>query len=196
MLAAVAPSSFESGDARAAGLRRELEAYRRAHGPVSGAFVDRMLELARSPGAFSRDHIEPGHFTASAFVVCPERTRVLLVQHAKLQRWLQPGGHVEAGDQSLISAAEREVREETGLSGLTLLSEGVFDIDIHDIPARATEGAHQHFDVRYAFAARSTELVASDEVRGARWVELAAVPELTGEESVLRCVKRLASLWG
>jgi 8-oxo-dGTP pyrophosphatase MutT (NUDIX family) len=155
-----------------------------------------MLELAALPGAFSRDHIAPGHFTASAFVVCPERRRVLLVHHAKLQRWLQPGGHVEADDPSLLAAAEREVHEETGLASLLRLSDGVFDVDIHPIPERPKEAAHHHFDVRYAFAARSTELVPSDEVRGVRWVELARVSELTDEESVLRCVKRLVSLFG
>jgi 8-oxo-dGTP pyrophosphatase MutT (NUDIX family) len=155
-----------------------------------------MLELAASPGAFSREHTEPGHFTASAFVMCPERRRVLLVHHAKLGRWLQPGGHVEAADPSLLWAAEREVREETGLASLFPLSDAVFDVDIHEIPAKPQEGAHQHFDVRYAFAARSTELVGSDEVRGVRWVELARVPELSDEESVLRCVQRLRTLAG
>ncbi len=181
---------------RAAGLARELEAYRRSQAPDRASVVERMLELAALRGAFSREHVEPGHFTASAFVVCPERRRVLLVHHAKLERWLQPGGHVEAGDPSLRSAAEREVREETGLDSLSPLSEGVFDVDIHAIPARPKEGAHQHFDVRYAFVARSTRLVGSDEVRGVRWVELARVPELTGEDSVLRCVQRLAALVG
>jgi 8-oxo-dGTP pyrophosphatase MutT (NUDIX family) len=155
-----------------------------------------MLALCGAPGAFSREHLAPGHFTASAFVVCPERRRLLLVHHAKLQRWLQPGGHVEAGDRSLISAAEREVAEETGVRELVPLGGGVFDVDIHDIPARPQEGAHQHFDVRYAFVARSAELVASDEVRGVRWVELAAVPEWSPEQSIVRCVRRLQQRLG
>jgi 8-oxo-dGTP pyrophosphatase MutT (NUDIX family) len=184
------PSPTDLAFARVARLRRELEAYREQDAERARV-ADRMLELSRLPGAFSREHLEPGHFTASAFVVCPERRRVLLIQHAKRQRWLQPGGHVEAGDQGLISAAEREVAEETGVSGLVPLSDGVFDIDVHAIPARPNEGAHQHFDVRYAFAAPSADLVASDEVRGVRWVEFAAVPALNPEESIVRCVKRL-----
>lgn len=179
----------------AADLRRALQRYHEEN-PASADIVGRMLALSSLPGAFSREHLDPGHFTASAFVVCPERRRVLLVHHAKLQRWLQPGGHVETGDQSLMSAAKREVAEETGVSAIVPLLDGVFDIDIHAIPERPKEGPHQHFDVRYAFAASSAELVASQEVRGARWVDFARVQELTEEDSVVRCVKRLTQRLG
>src|SRR5437762_10909961 len=69
-------------DAREAGFRR------------------RMLELARMTGACGRRHMSPGHFTASAFVLSPDYDEVLLIFHKKLGRWLQPGGHVDAGDAS------------------------------------------------------------------------------------------------
>jgi 8-oxo-dGTP pyrophosphatase MutT (NUDIX family) len=182
-------------DLPAADLRRQLQSYREEHA-ASADVAGRMLALSSHPGAFSREHLDPGHFTASAFVVCPERRRVLLIHHAKLHRWLQPGGHIELGDRSVMAAAQREVAEETGVSGLVPLVDGVFDIDIHAIPARPKEGPHQHFDVRYAFAASSAVLVASDEVRGARWVDFARVPELTLEDSVVRCVKRLMQRFG
>lgn len=140
---------------------------------------------------FSRAHLDPGHFTASAFVLCPEGRRLLMIHHAKLGRWLQPGGHVEPSDVSLHAAAEREAKEETGVVGLEPWSPGIFDLDIHLIGASTREGAHSHFDVRYAFRARGEALRASAEVRGARWVELDKVRELNPEESVVRCVERL-----
>jgi 8-oxo-dGTP pyrophosphatase MutT (NUDIX family) len=171
---------------------RELEEHAVAW-PDNAAAVARMLELERGPhDPFSRRHVEPGHFTASAFVLCPERRRVLLIHHAKLGRWVQPGGHVEASDPDLLSAARREVLEETGVAVGSALG-GVFDVDIHVIPANPKEQAHLHFDVRYAFVADSERLLSSPEVLGARWVELAAVAQLTDEDSVLRCVKRLRS---
>jgi 8-oxo-dGTP pyrophosphatase MutT (NUDIX family) len=156
-----------------------------------------MLDLLASPGdRFSRARLDPGHFTASAFVLCPEGRRLLLVHHAKLGRWLQPGGHIEESDRSLLSAAEREAREETGVSLLEPLGVGIFDVDVHWIPPSTREGQHTHFDVRYAFRARSDRLVASAEVRDARWVDLEAVADLNPEESVIRCVERLRSpLW-
>jgi 8-oxo-dGTP pyrophosphatase MutT (NUDIX family) len=175
-------------------LSSELEEHARAY-PPNAPVVARMRELLDSDGQpYSRSQIEPGHFTASAFVLCPERRRVLLVHHAKLGRWLQPGGHVEASDSDLESTARREVTEETGVWPGQRLGSGIFDVDIHAIPGRPKEGAHLHFDVRYAFVAEGNTLSASDEVLGARWVELSAVAGLTDEESVLRCIVRLAAL--
>jgi 8-oxo-dGTP pyrophosphatase MutT (NUDIX family) len=170
----------------------DLEEHARAW-PESAPVVARMIELSKQAGdPFSRRLVEPGHFTASAFVLSPERRRVLLVHHRKLARWLQPGGHVEASDADLVAAARREVLEETGISVGAPLG-GVFDVDVHAIPASRKDGAHLHFDVRYAFVALSDRLEASPEVLAARWVELDAVPLLTDESSVLRCVERLRS---
>jgi 8-oxo-dGTP pyrophosphatase MutT (NUDIX family) len=186
-------------------LRAELVAYRQRQ-PERSAVVERLLELLEQPGdAFSRAHLDPGHFTASAFVICPERQRLLLIRHPKLGRWLQPGGHIEPGDASCLAAAQREVREETGVAQLVPLggrdvpagsAEGIFDVDVHLIPANAREGAHAHFDVRYAFEARTAQLTVSDEVKAARWVELEAVAALNDEESIARPVRALLGLRG
>jgi 8-oxo-dGTP pyrophosphatase MutT (NUDIX family) len=171
-----------------------LEDHARAY-PERGAVVVRLQHLlSGSAEPFSRHQIEPGHFTASAFVVSPERQRVLLIHHAKLRRWLQPGGHVERTDADLRAAALREAREETGVVGLDELTPGIFDVDIHVIPGSSKESGHLHFDVRYAFLAHSDRLLASSEVQEARWVALEAVHTLTTDASVLRCVDRLRSL--
>ena len=60
-----------------------------------------------------------GHVTASAFIVNPATKQVLLLQHKALGSLLQPGGHVEPADKTILAAAEREVMEETGLSRAT-----------------------------------------------------------------------------
>ena len=180
------------------GLGAELEAYGQRH-PQRRAVVEQLLALLERPGdAFSRAHLAPGHFTASAFVVCPERRRLLLIRHPKLGRWLQPGGHIEPADTSCLDAARREVREETGVAELVPLAAqglegGIFDVDVHQIPANAREGAHAHFDVRYAFEARTALLAVSGEVKAARWVELEAVAALNDEESIARPVRALIS---
>jgi 8-oxo-dGTP pyrophosphatase MutT (NUDIX family) len=163
--------------------------------PGNTQAVAAMLELLGGAGdPFSRQRVVPGHFTASAFVLCPERRRVLLIHHKKLGRWLQPGGHVEPSDVDLAAAAQREVAEETGIVVAAPLGDGIFDVDVHQIPVTPKIGAHRHFDVRFAFLAKSLDVQASDEVLGVRWVELDAARSLTDEDSVLRCVERLRQL--
>jgi 8-oxo-dGTP pyrophosphatase MutT (NUDIX family) len=153
-----------------------------------------MLRLLERPMPFSRGSLEPGHFTASAFVLSSDRRRVLLIHHKKLGRWLQPGGHVEASDEDLWGAARREVSEETGVTSLRSPQEGIFDLDIHEIPDTPREPAHRHFDVRYLFVADNEQLVASPEVDAARWVPLGGVRELNSDASVVRCTDILGRL--
>jgi 8-oxo-dGTP pyrophosphatase MutT (NUDIX family) len=161
--------------------------------PREQAFRQRMLELLEQPAASSRSHFRPGHLTASGFVLSPERDAVLLIFHKKLGIWVQPGGHIEPADTSLAAAARREVAEEVGLALAADAAAKIFDLDIHTIPARKDEPAHEHFDVRYCFQSPTRDFVQSDEVAGARWAELSRIDQLTTDESVLRAVRKLAS---
>jgi 8-oxo-dGTP pyrophosphatase MutT (NUDIX family) len=153
-------------------------------------FVPQFLELLKSPRSFHRDHL-PGHITASAWIVDEEKEHALLVHHAKLNRWLQPGGHAD-GDEDVLNVAAREVDEETGLSNLQLLIPGIFDIDIHPIPARKDFHEHLHYDVRFAFvASRKIELKISDESHDLKWVKLKDVAEMTEQNSsILRMIRK------
>jgi 8-oxo-dGTP pyrophosphatase MutT (NUDIX family) len=166
----------------------------RAYAPEDEAergFRARMLTLLEEPEPFSRSSFTPGHFTASAFVLDPERRAVLLILHAKLHRWLQPGGHVNPEDTDILAAARREVLEEVGLDDLPLDHEGIFDLDIHPIPAIKAEPPHEHFDVRFLFRAPSLAHAAGSDARASRWVNLHDVNELESDRSVLRAIQKL-----
>ncbi len=153
-----------------------------------------MLELLTTAGdPFSRDHFEPGHFTASGFVLSPDGDSVLLVLHRKLGRWLQPGGHVDPEDGDLFVAACREVAEETGVSGLKHV-DGVFDVDIHPIPARKIEPAHEHFDVRFLMRCEATDLTISDESHDAAWVPIAEIDQRMSDPCEARVIRKLQLL--
>lgn len=156
---------------------RHLDAMRRA--------------LTHGASVCTRSWFDPGHFTASAFVLAPDRTGLLLVHHSKLQRWLQPGGHLEATDPDPVAAARREVLEETGLHAITIDGSGLFDVDVHEIPARKDEPAHLHLDLRFAFVAAHSAVVAGDGVDAARFVPFVELDAITSDESVRRAVRKL-----
>ncbi|MGB5566420.1 MAG: hypothetical protein WBN93_08820, partial [Acidimicrobiia bacterium] len=45
------------------------------------AVVGRALELVESGDSTNRDRFDPGHFTASGFVVSPDGSSLLLIHH-------------------------------------------------------------------------------------------------------------------
>ena len=117
-----------------------------------------------------RTQFDPGHMTASGFVASPDRTSLLLIHHGKLRRWLQPGGHIEAGDATVEDAVRREVAEETGLSALDRVGTSLARLDAHPIPERADEPGHIHIDLAMGFIARNSDIGVVDEILDARWV--------------------------
>lgn len=151
-------------------LKDQLSAYL-VRWPEDFEAVAPILAL-NGPEAFDRSTM-PGHVTASAILV-NRVGEVLLIHHKSLDRWLQPGGHVEPADESLPMAALREAVEETGIdpAALTLADPVPVHIDVHAIPAnpRKTEGAHWHYDIRYRFDCDDPELTPRlEEVHAAEW---------------------------
>jgi ADP-ribose pyrophosphatase YjhB (NUDIX family) len=140
---------------------------------------------------FSRGSFLPGHFTASAFIVSPDGHDLLLIFHEKLQRWLQPGGHIDETDRDVVAAALREVREEVGIVDLSLLQQAPLDVDVHEIPARKSEPSHAHFDVRFLLRAHSRAFVAGSDAAAARWMPLAQLSAELSDRSVMRAVEKL-----
>lgn len=151
-----------------------------------------MLELLAQPDAMSRDLFEPGHFTVGAFAVHGDS--VMMVHHRRLGIWLEPGGHIDDGDMTLEAAAARELFEETGIVAGQVRA-GLFDVDVHDIPAGKGEPPHKHFNVSYHFAAASADVVVAAEVAAARWVRFGEVAQLTLDPAVRRAAAKLEEIY-
>ena len=159
--------------------------------PGESHAVARFIEfLAGNPNAFERS-LQTGHITGSAWLVDATGHHVLLTHHKKLNKWIQLGGHAD-GDGDVLAVAMREAREESGLRSIEPVSLQIFDVDVHQIPARPTEPKHLHWDVRYALRSTDTEPPSlSDESHKLRWVEIAELNRITQEESMLR----MAAKW-
>ncbi|MFJ7999426.1 NUDIX hydrolase [Streptomyces sp. NPDC096310] len=115
----------------------------------------------------------PGHVTAGAILVGPDG-RILHILHNTTQKWLLPGGHLEASDNTLLQAASRELAEETGIPPHVVTPHGEvpLHVDVHPIDANPAKGepAHQHFDFRFLF--RTTADIGdlqTEEVSEAAW---------------------------
>ncbi|HEU4887852.1 MAG TPA: NUDIX hydrolase [Thermoanaerobaculia bacterium] len=155
-----------------------------------------MMELLEiTQDAFSRRYFMPGHITASCYII-DDAGRLLLHHHKRLDRWLQMGGHVE-GDESPDLAALREGREESGLPDLVQMTDGIFDLDIHPIPAAKGEPDHAHFDIRYLACTASPEAAVADraESNDLAWVTLDRAAELMPGPESARVLRKIERLW-
>jgi 8-oxo-dGTP pyrophosphatase MutT (NUDIX family) len=160
------------------------------------AMRDRLIAfVTANADAFERT-LAAGHVTASAWIVDPARTRALLAHHRKLDKWLQLGGHAD-GDPDVRGAALREAREESGLTSLRFAADGIYDLDVHAIPERPGEPAHEHYDVRFALEADPAEpLVTSAESHALAWIALGDLAAYGADESVLRLARKTGRILG
>jgi 8-oxo-dGTP pyrophosphatase MutT (NUDIX family) len=179
-------------DLRLVDLETRLASYEPSDDREVGYLNSMLTLLASGGGSLSRHHFDPGHFTASGFVVSPDRSSLLLVHHVKLDKWLQPGGHVERSDADLENAARREVLEETGLRDMEMI--GLLDVDVHRCPARGEDPHHDHFDVRFGYWAGSVEVAAGEGTSKVVWFPLDEVVAWKDRPSMSRPAKKLLVL--
>jgi 8-oxo-dGTP pyrophosphatase MutT (NUDIX family) len=152
--------------------------------------VQRTIHFVEAnPNCFERSLLT-GHITAAAWILNNEATHTLLIHHRKLDKWLQPGGHCD-GETDVISVAAKEAIEETGLQVVPLY-ENIFDVDIHEIPARPGIPAHLHYDIRFVFKASMTneQLLPNEEVKALRWMKLEDVHSFNDSRSIVRMVEK------
>ena len=133
-------------------------------------------------------------FVASGFIVTPDRTRALLIWHKKLQKWVQPGGHIDP-DELPHEAALREVAEEVGVHAALVIDASrqlhvtnseerqvpePYVIFKEYIPATPHESAHIHIDLMYVMEHPFCDIraISDREIASAQWFLLDEIVQL------------------
>jgi len=136
------------------------------------------------------------HFTTSAWIINKERTKVLMIYHNIYKSWAWVGGHAD-GEEDLFSVINREIEEETGLTNLKPIINGIYGINIVPVDNHIKRGkivnSHLHVDVEYLFEAdESIPLrIKEDENSGVKWVDINKVNDYTTEERMKPIYERL-----
>lgn len=145
-----------------------------------------LLEWLSEPDVFERKN-ERAHFTASAWVVNPERTKVLMIYHNIYDSWAWMGGHAD-GEENLFAVAEREAKEESGITDIKAISEEIASVEILTVSGHEKHGkhvpSHLHLNATYFFEApEEQELsVKPDENSGVMWIDMDDIKNKSSEK--------------
>ncbi|WP_035054815.1 NUDIX hydrolase [Carnobacterium pleistocenium] len=129
---------------------------------------------------------EFAHLTASAWIVNPERTKVLMAYHNIYQSWSWIGGHAD-GNEDLLEVALKETTEETGLVGIFPILKDIYSLEILGVPSHIKKSnpiaTHLHLNVTYLIEANETEetTVKTDENSAIKWMDLVEAVEACSE---------------
>jgi 5,10-methenyltetrahydrofolate synthetase len=145
-----------------------------------------ILHCLETEQAVYRRENRLAHLTASAWVVNPARTKVLMAYHNIYHSWSWLGGHAD-GETDLLAVARREVCEESGLAAVRPLSEEIFSLEVLTVDGHVRRGeyvsSHLHLNVTYLLEADDAAPLAvkPDENSGVAWFTPEAAVEASAE---------------
>ena len=173
-----------------------LDRYR-PEGDTEAADIQRVRALLEASGDPYRRDL-PLHVTASALIVHPPTSRILLRWHQRQQAWLQVGGHGDPGETDPLAIVAREAEEETGLIDLVPWPDAeIKQVVIVDVPPGKGEPAHQHADVRFFMATASPEAIRAENAQAQlRWLTLPEARDTTSEPNLRETLARIEPLLG
>lgn len=129
---------------------------------------------------------ENAHITVSAWVVNPDKTKVLFAFHNIYNSWAWLGGHAD-GETELPLVAMKEAKEESGIRNPKLLSEKIFSVEVLPVSGHLKNGryvsSHLHLNFTYLIEAEETEAlsVKNDENSNVAWLTFDEVMEKSTE---------------
>lgn len=155
-----------------------------------------ILQKIREQGDALLYRSAPAHFTSSALILNPGRTKTLLIFHRQFQSWTYPGGHAD-GDGDLLEAAVREAKEETGLSDAVPLSGEILSLDLLPVSENRKGGrlvpAHTHLSASFVLLAGEEQPLHANpaETGGLCWTPVEKLDERCREAHMRAIFRKL-----
>lgn len=169
-------------------ILHQLKTYKPFNEKESLMVLQAIQFVERNPDYLYRSCLS-GHVTGGAWIVNKNLTHALLCHHKKLNRWLHLGGHAD-GDESALTTAVREAKEESGLH-VAIFNNSIFDVDVHSISYSKGVPTHLHIDIRYLLTAdMDQELIVSEESNALKWVSIDELSWIEGDDSLLRMIEK------
>ena len=138
---------------------------------------------------------EFGHFTASAWVINKEKTKVLMIYHNIYKSWAWTGGHAD-GENNLLRTAIRELKEGTGVKNVKVINNDIFLLEIVCVNGHIKKGkyvsSHVHLNLTFLLEVDEKERlrIKEDENSGVKWVDIEEVEKISNEKWIKENVYR------
>ncbi len=166
-------------------IYEQIKAYRPCNEQEEQDRKELLKWLESGLDIWSRD-CRAAHLTASAWIVSPDRTKVLMAYHKLYRSWSWLGGHAD-GDHDLLHVAEKEVSEESGLAEFRPVSKDIYSLEILTVDGHVKKGvyvpSHLHLNVTYLIEADPVLPVRpkEDENKAVQWFEKDAAVSASSE---------------
>lgn len=136
------------------------------------------------------------HMSASAMVVNPAHTHVLMAYHNIYGTWAWTGGHAD-GESDLLAVARREAQEETRIEHLSPIQTGAVSLEILTVPSHIKRErfvpCHLHLNMTYAFVGDEHDAIQNkaDENRAVQWLPIDKLADFVSEPSMVLIYRKI-----
>lgn len=146
-----------------------------------------ILEILESEENILTRENQKYHFTVSAWIVTPDRKKVLMCYHNIYDSWAWLGGHTD-GDSNIREVILKEVREESGITNIRFLLDEIFSLEILTVSGHIKKGkyvsSHLHLNITFLLEVEENEklLINPDENSGLDWIAIEEIPIKSSEK--------------
>lgn len=124
--------------------------------------------------------------TVGAVILNPEDKVLICKSNKWKQKYVVPGGHIEAGEK-MEEALIREVKEETGLDVYNLKLIGITE----SIYSKSFKNQKHFIFIDYICRSDSKQVVLNEEAQSYKWIELSEIDNYELEEFTANLLQEL-----